>query len=156
MKSKLLLFVMIIAFMLSVLVLPAMAANNLIEITRPEGNEIVTKDIFSIWGKCFYDETTITLEYKDRETDEYKPLTTTDGVSSFKVGSSKTFGKDIKLKYDGDNIIKIIADTDTEHQVVGPFTITLGKKKDKSWWEDPFNWFGIKDNKVEKDNKAEK
>lgn len=131
MKSKLLLFTVIITVMLFLVALPAMASEY-IEITRPEGDqEVVTKEIFSIWGKCIYDETTITFEYLDQETGSYEPLLTTGGVSTFKVGKSKTFGKDIKLKYKGPNEIRITAfakgyedDPETLN-----YTITRGEKK---------------------------
>lgn len=153
MKSKLLLFILITAVMLFLVALPAMASEDYIEITRPEGNEeVVTKEVFSIWGKCIYDETTITFEYLDQETGNYEPLLTTGGVSTFKVGKSKTFGKDIKLKYKGPNEIKIKAYTagneDDPQELY--YTITRGDKQSGSL-EAIVEWF----NKFKDSDKAE-
>lgn len=140
MKSKLLILIIIVAVMLSVFV-PVVAASPVVDITRPEGNEIVTKDIFSICGVCIYDETTIAFEYKDKETGEYKPLLTTDGETSFKVGNNKIFGKDIQLKK-GENEIRVIASTKAVSKPeIKPYTITLVDKKEKSnWIKDAINW----------------
>lgn len=148
MKSKLLIFTIIAAVMLILLALPTVASTKVVDITRPEGNEVVTKDVFSICGVCLYDETTISFEYKDKETGKYKPLETTDGYSTFKVGSGKIFGKDVKLKYKGDNDIKIIAytkDTKDDPQIKD-YIITLGEEKKKGSWIDALtDWLGIKD-----------
>lgn len=136
MKSKLLIFTIIIAVMISLLAIPAMAAT-VVDISRPEGNsEVVTKEIFSIFGTCLYDETTISFEYKDKDTNEFKPLETTDGYSTFKVGSGKMFGKDVKLKYKGDNIIRVIAYTKAtqDDKQVENYTITVSDEKKKSNW----------------------
>lgn len=155
MKSKLLIFTIIIAVMLSILILPAAADNHVIDISRPEGNEVVTKEIFSIFGTCVYDETTISFEYLD-EAGEYKPLKATDGNSTFKVGSGKMFGKDIKLKK-GENVIKITAYTNTKESKEDPeildFTITFVEdKKNSNWFQDAINWIkdGGKDESSEK------
>lgn len=142
MKSKLLILIIIVAVMISVFV-PAVAASPVVDITRPEGNEIVTKDIFSICGVCVYDETTIAFEYKDKETGEYKSLLTTDGETSFKVGNNKIFGKDIQLKYKEKNEIRVIAYTKATQSKpqVNDYTITLvDEKKKTNWIKDAINW----------------
>ncbi len=160
MKSRLLIFTIIIAVALSILILPATADNHVIDISRPEGNEVVTKEIFSIFGTCVYDETTISFEYFDEEADDYKPLKATDGKSTFKVGSGKMFGKDIKLKK-GENVIKITAYTNTKESKEDPqildFTITFVEdKKNSNWLQDAINWIqdGGKDDR--KDESSEK
>ena len=134
MKSKLLIFIILIATLFSVMVIPAMAAPKIVEITRPEGNEeVVTKEIFSIFGTCVYDETTISLEYYDKSAGEYLPLETTEGQTTFKVGSGKMFGKDIKLNK-GKNEIRVIAsakELKDEKQYL-TFTITYAEEKKKS------------------------
>jgi len=127
--------------MLSLFAIPALAAD-VVDISRPEGNEIVTKDIFSICGASIYDEATVELFYKDEETDQYKPLLTTEGESSFTVG--KIFGKDIKLKYPGENEIKIKAYTKSTKNdpQFEKYTITLAEeKRDQNWLEKALNWF---------------
>lgn len=159
MKSKLLIFTIIIAVILSVLILPAAADDHVIDISRPEGNEVVTKEIFSIFGTCVYDETTISFEYLEKSDDGsevYKPLKATDGNSTFKVGSGKMFGKDIKLKK-GENVIKITAYTNTKESKENPqildFTITFVEdKKNSNWFQDAINWIkdGGKDESSEK------
>ncbi len=155
MRYRFLLFTIIMAIMLSLLTSPAMAAK-VVDISRPDGNEVVTKDTFTIFGTCVYDETTISFEYKDKDSGEFKPLETTDGYSTFKVGSGKMFGKDIKLKYKGPNEIKIIAYTkDTVNDKWSKtYTITLGEEQKKSnWFDKAIEWItgGSKDS--DKDSK---
>ena len=82
------------------------------------------------------------LFYKDKETDEYKPLLTTEGESSFTVG--KLFGKDIELKYKGENEIKVKAYTKATKSdpQVEDYTITFTEeKKQDNWLEKALNWF---------------
>lgn len=151
MKSKLLIFIIIISSLLLMFSLPAMASSDIVRITRPDGNEIVEKSTFSICGVCTYDETYIEFQYKDRDTDKYRVLYTTDGDSSFKVGSSRLFGKNVELKYKGVNHIRVIAyrkdsrdDAETKY-----FTITYTEEKKNNlidsignainWLTDKFN-----------------
>ena len=150
MKRKSILFTIIFAIMLSVFTVPAFAAQNLMEIFRPDGNEIVTKEVFSISGSCTYEDTTIIFQYSDDEGKTYKPLLTTEGYSSFKVGSNKLFAKEVKLKK-GENIIKITAKTKNESQPSKPFTITYNEESKKGNWltdsisntvDSIMNWLG--------------
>jgi len=137
MRSKLLTFVIIIAVMLPLFALSALAApTKVVDITRPEGNEIVTKEIFSICCIGMYDNTTILFEYKDKETGNYKPLLTTEGESLFKVEKNDFFGKDIQLKYKGENQIRVIAYTKATKgdPQENNYTITLAEEKKKSNW----------------------
>lgn len=135
MKSKLLTFIIIIAVMLPLFSIPALASTKVVDITRPEGNEVVYKELFSICGVCIYDDTTIEFFYKDKETGEYKPLLTTEDQASFKVGSNKIFGKDIKLKYKGENKIRVIAYTDATKSdpQKSNYTITFSEEKKSNW-----------------------
>ncbi|WP_027631106.1 hypothetical protein [Ruminiclostridium cellobioparum] len=155
MKSKLLTFTIIVCAMLSIFFIPVFAAddNHVVDISRPEGDEVVTKQVFSIFGTCIYDETTISFEYYDNEAGDYKPLKTTDGVSTFKVGNGKMFGKDIRLKK-GPNDIKITAYTKETKNSPEEFyyTITFGEaKKSGDWFEKAIDWItnpgGEKDKK---------
>lgn len=154
MKAKLLTFTIIVGVMLSVFLIPAFAAEHVVDISRPEGEaEVVTKQIFSIFGTCIYDETTISFEYLDTDTGDYKPLKTVDGVSTFKVGSGKMFGKDIRLKR-GPNDIKIIAYTKQTKDDPEEFfyTITFGDgNKSGDWFDKAIDWItnpgGEKDKK---------
>ncbi len=145
---------------MSLVVSPVGAApGKFVEISRPEGNaEVVTKDVFSIFGTCVYDETIVTFEYKVRDSEEFKPLETTEGYSTFKVGSGKMFGKDIKLKYKGENIIRIIAYTkdikDDKDKQVQTYTITQGEEKKKSnWFEKAIEWITSPGKDSDKDKK---
>jgi len=143
MKLKLLTFIIIISSILSIFAVPAFAAEiKVVDISRPEGSEIVTKDIFSICGTCVYDEATIELSYWDKATEKYEALENTDGKSTFKVG--KIFGTDIKLNK-GENQIRIKAYTkstkDSAQEKNYTITYTEEKKQD-SWWEKALNWFG--------------
>ncbi len=143
MRSKILTFTIIVSVMLSVFLLPAFAAEHVVDISRPEGDEVVTKQVFSIFGTCIYDETTIAFEYFDTDAKEYKPLKTTDGVSTFKVGSGKMFGKDVNLKYKGPNDIKITAYTKETKDDPEEFyyTITWGEaKKSGDWFDKAIEW----------------
>ena len=109
--------------------------------------------MFSIFGTCIYDETTIKFEYLDADTGDYKPLKTVDGVSTFNVGSGKMFGKDIKLKK-GPNDIKITAYTKQTKDEPEEFyyTITFGDgNKSGDWFDKAIDWItnpgGEKDKK---------
>lgn len=140
MKSKLLIFVIIISVMLPLFAIPALASSKVVNITRPEGNEIVTQEYFSICGTSKKDEATIELYYYDKETKNYEPLSTTEGESTFTVG--KVFSKDILLNK-GENKIKIVAYIDPEDKPqTAYFTITLAEeKKEDNWLEKALNWF---------------
>ncbi|MHB8062790.1 MAG: hypothetical protein ACYDG2_09190 [Ruminiclostridium sp.] len=142
MKSKLLIFIIIVTVMLTLFAIPVLASSNVIEISRPEGDEIVTKQMFSICGTSIEDGVIIEILYRDIETDEYKPLLTTDGKSSFSVG--KIFGKDIKLKYKGENEIQVKAyakSTKNDPQIETYIITVAEEKKDGNWLENALDWF---------------
>lgn len=142
MKSKLITFIILIAIMLPLFVTPALASSQVVDISRPDGNEIVTKDVFSICGVAIEDDAYIELFYKDRETDQYRPLNVIGGGHFFKVG--KIFSKDIALKYKGKNEIRIKAYTSATRNdpQISKYTITLvEEKKKESWLEKALNWF---------------
>ena len=146
MKSKLLTFLIIVAVMLPFFALPALAATKVVDITSPGGSDlVVTKEIFSICGICIYDDTTIEFAYKDRESGKYRELLTTDGESSFRVGSSRLFGKSIVLKYkEGENKIRVIAYTKATKNdpQESDYTVTFSEEKKKSnWFSGAWNWF---------------
>ncbi len=146
MKSKLLIFIIIFTVLLSLFGTPALASTKVVDISRPEGNEIVTKDVFSLCGSSINDEATIELFYKDRETGKYTTLLTTEGEASFTVG--KLFGKDFVLKYKGENQIKLKAYTSATKSdpQIEEYTITLAEeKKDDNWLGKVWNWFTGKD-----------
>jgi hypothetical protein len=151
MKSKLLIFIIIISSLLLMFSLPAMASSDIVKITRPDGNEIVEKSTFSICGVCTYDETFIEFQYLDKDTEKYKTLYTSDGDSSFKVGSSKLFGKNVELKYKGVNHIRVIAYTKAtkDDPEIKNFTITFTEEKKNNLIEsigNAINWLTDKFN----------
>lgn len=138
MRSKLLIFTIIVAVMLSIFALPVMASpTKVVDITSPESDQIVYNKEFSICGLCIYDDTTIELEYWDKDDEKFRPLLTTEGDSSFKVGSNKIFGKSVELKYKGKNEIRITSYTKStkDDPQVDDYTITLGEKKG-NWFTD--------------------
>jgi hypothetical protein len=142
MKSKILIFIIIITVMIPLFAIPALAAPKVVDISRPEGNEIVTKEIFSICGSSIKDEATLELFYYDTDTRKFEPLLTPEGESSFTVG--KLFGMDIELKYKGVNKIKIKAYTDAtiEKPQIETYTITLvEEKEDDNWLKNALDWF---------------
>lgn len=136
MRLKLLTFIIIVAVMIPLIAVPALAASKVVDITRPDGNEIVTKDVFSICGVGLYDDTTVEFSYKDKDTGKYKPLETANGYSSFKVGNKKLFGEEIVLKYKGENEIKIVAFTKAtkDDPQENSYTITWTDEKKKGNW----------------------
>lgn len=138
MKSKILIFIIIVSVLTAIFATPAMAAN-IVKITRPDGNEVVEKPIFSICGVCTYDETFIEFEYWDKSSEKYKPLETTDGELTFKVGSSKLFGKNVELKYKGENRIRVIAYTKNIKDDPKEYTIIYAAEK-KSLLDNIRNW----------------
>lgn len=128
--------------MLPLFVVPALASSQVVDISRPDGNEIVTKDVFSICGVALEDNVYIEIFYKDRESDQYKLLPTTDGDYCSKVG--KIFSKDIELKYMGKNEIKVKAYTSESKNdpQINKYTITrVEEKKKENWLEKALNWF---------------
>ncbi len=138
-KTKLLAIIIIIAVTLSVFVVPALASSQMVDISRPDGNEIVTKDVFSICGVALEDNAYIEIFYKDRESDQYKPILI-DGVYCFKVG--KIFSNDIELKYMGENEIKVKAYTTASKNdpQIMKYTITrVEEKKKENWLEKALN-----------------
>ncbi|WP_024832584.1 hypothetical protein [Ruminiclostridium josui] len=141
MKSKLLIFIIIVSVLMAVFVTPVMAASNIVKITRPDGNEVVEKPIFSICGVCTYDETFIEFLYWDKGTEKYQPLETTDGEYTFKVGSSKLFGKNVELKYKGENHIRVVAYTKAtkDDPQTKNYTIIYAAEK-KSLLDNIRNW----------------
>jgi hypothetical protein len=152
MKSKILISSIIVAVILSIFAIPAFAAN-IVEIYRPDGNEVVTKELFSISGACTYEDTTIEFYYKNKNSDEFVPLETTEGYSSFKVGSSKLFAKEVNLKYKGDNVIRIKSYTKSSKPQYNTFTITYSEETKKGNWltdsisnvgDSICDWLGIK------------
>jgi len=143
-KSKLLLFITIVAVMLSMFSLSALASSRFVNITRPEGNEVVYKEIYSIGCIGTYDDTTIEFSYKDRVTGKYKPLLSTEGESSFRVDKGNFFGKDVELKYKGENEIRVTSYTKSTKNdpQESDYTITLAEETKKSnWFDDALKWF---------------
>ena len=149
MKLKLLTCIIIISSVLAIFTVSVFAAEiKVVDISRPEGSEIVTKDVFSICGTSIYDDATIELYYKDKATDQYKPLENTEGESVFKVG--KIFGKDIKLnKGENEIFIKAYTKSTKNDPQRETYTITYSEEKKKDgWWEKALNWFNGTDEKV--------
>lgn len=142
MKSKLLAIIIFVAIMLPLFVVPVMASSQVVDISRPVGNEIVTKSEFSICGVAIEDEVYIELFYKDKGTGQYKALETTEGDHCFKVG--KIFSKDFELKYMGKNDIMVkayTAATKNDPQI-NKYTITrVEEKKKANWLEKALSWF---------------
>lgn len=139
MKSKILIFIIIVSVLTALFAVPAMAASNIVKITRPDGNEVVEKPVFSICGVCTYDETFIEFEYWDKATEKFQPLETTDGELTFKVGSSKLFGKNVELKYKGENRIRVLAYTKNTKDEPKDYTIIYAAEK-KSLLDNIRNW----------------
>ena len=137
--------------MLPMFSLPVLA-SKVVNITRPEANEVVYNEIYSIGGIGIYDHTTIEFYYKDRETEKYKILLTTDGEASFTVDKGNFFGKDIELKYKGENEIRITSYTKAtrNNPKENDYTITVAEeKKNGNWFTDALDWFkkGFVENK---------
>ncbi|MCX7747145.1 MAG: hypothetical protein N2645_09675 [Clostridia bacterium] len=85
-------------------VLTAYAADpEFINITRPEANESTFKTSYIFCGNTDQEGIKVELKYKDKETDKWEPLVTTDGDSSWIIGSSGIFIKEVKLPYKGSN-----------------------------------------------------
>ncbi len=138
MKSKILIFIIIVSVLTAVFAAPVMA-SSIVKITRPDGNEVVEKADFSICGVCTYDETFIEFQYWDKGAEKYLPLETSDGDYTFKVGSSKLFGKNVKLKYKGENHIRVIAYTKNIKEDPMDYTIIYAAEK-KSLLDNIRNW----------------
>ena len=130
--STLLIFIILIfSFSLSCL-----AAEPLVTITRPDGDETTFKQSYVICGNTDKEDVTVELAVYDTKAEEYVPLATQDGdeETSFKIGASGIFMKEVGLK-EGANKIRVFVytGTDREHGETYNFTITLLQedKKDK-------------------------
>lgn len=111
------------------------ASSGFIKITRPEGPEESTfKKTYVICGNTDKEDVTVELSVYDESLGYYVPYYNTEGESSWSIGSSGMFMKEVELK-SGANMIKIFAyrSSNPQEQQTETFTITLLKEnlKDK-------------------------
>ena len=128
--SALICIVLIFAFGIN-----SYASSGLVKITRPEGSEESTfKKTYLICGNTDKEGVTVELSVYDDSLGYYVPYFNTEGESSWVIGSSGMFMKEVELK-SGANLIKIFAyrNSDPQDQQTETFTITLLKEnlKDK-------------------------
>lgn len=112
------------------------ANGNIINITKPEGDADSTfKKTYVICGNTDKEDVTVELSVYSKSSDSFVAYNNTEGESSWTIGSSGMFMKEISLPNYGANRIKIVAykSSDPEKKQVEEFTITLLKEalKDK-------------------------
>lgn len=116
----------------------AFAAEGLIKITKPEGNEESTfKKSYVICGNTDKEGVTVELSVYDAAAGDYIPYKNLEEETSWVIGSSGMFMKEIPLssKNDGVNKFRIVAykNSDPVNKQVEKFTIILLREdlKDK-------------------------
>jgi len=101
-------------------------AGTVINITRPEGDEVTYNQTYMICGNTDKQNVTVEVKVYDYSAGGYMPLYTTDGEYGWKIGSSGMFMKEIKLPYYDANMIQVVSySSEVEEQQVNRFTITL-------------------------------
>ena len=108
-------------------------AGTVINITRPEGDEVTYNPTYMICGNTDKSGVTVEVKVYDPNLDSYVALPTIDGDSSWSIGESGMFMKEVKLPYYDANKIKIVSYSAADDQQVDKFTITVLKDgiKDK-------------------------
>lgn len=116
---SLLIFIVLIAS----LSLTGYAAEGIIKITRPDGDETTFKQSYVISGNTAYEGVTVAFQVYDSASGQYVSLQTVDGDESFRIGDSGFFMKEVRLK-NGANKIRVYAYAGDNTQV-NEFTITV-------------------------------
>lgn len=106
-------------------------AGTVINITRPEGDEVTYNPIYMICGNTDKQDVTVQVKVYDYAQGGYIVLPTTDDEYSWTVGSSGMFMKEIRLPYYDANMIQVEASSSDDQQV-NRFTITLLKDNVKN------------------------
>lgn len=83
------------------------SSQFLVTILRPEGDESTYRRSYVISGSAMEDGLAVRLYVKDGS-GYYTPLTNTEGESSWEIGSSGLFMKEVALPYDY-NSIRVVA-----------------------------------------------
>jgi len=81
----------------------------LVTITRPLKNDSTTNKSFILCGNTEETDVIVELYLFDREQQLYKAFKNTDGYSSWTIGSSGFFSKEIVLPYKGSNDLLLVA-----------------------------------------------
>ncbi|TYQ14714.1 UNVERIFIED_CONTAM: hypothetical protein Cloal_1079 [Acetivibrio alkalicellulosi] len=81
----------------------------LVRITRPEGDESTFRKSYIVCGNSDKNNITVKLFMYDEKTEKYEPFENTDGESSWQIGLSGFFFKEIELPDVGANRIRIVA-----------------------------------------------
>lgn len=103
----------------------------LVKITRPDGNESTFKTSYVICGVT--DQEDVSVELLIEKDGRYEEFATTDGYSSWDIGSSGVFMKEVMLPNKGANKIRIVAYKKAEYESlaagknlqISNFTITV-------------------------------
>jgi hypothetical protein len=142
-KKKILLIPIIIVLILS-FAMPAFASSYdvhdprasstasgiIVTITRPQGDESTFDSNYVICGITSKKRVKVMLLRYDRDQEQYIDFPNLDGNSTWKIGTSGIFMKEIRLPLEGANKIRIVcyqSDSDAERQV-DDFTITVLKE----------------------------
>lgn len=102
-------------------------AGTVINITRPEGDEVTYNQTYMICGNTDKSDVTVEVTVYDPSTDSYKPLYTSDNEYAWSIGESGMFMKEVTLPYYDANRMKIVSYSRSaaDTQQVDKFTITV-------------------------------
>lgn len=105
-------------------------AGTVINITRPEGDEVTYNQTYMICGNTDKSDVTVEVTVYDSNSDSYVPLYTTDGEYGWSIGDSGMFMKEVTLPYFDANKMKIVSysRSASDKQQVDKFTITVLKE----------------------------
>lgn len=127
----------IVVFILISVSLPAFAGDYdkstkrtesyFVKITRPEGSESTFNNSYVISGNTEFEGIEVELYRLDKEKGKYVPYETTDGISSWEIGASGMFMKEVDLPNKGANNIMVVAyqKDDRSKEQITKFTITV-------------------------------
>ena len=137
---KRLLFLVIIVSLAVSIVQPSYAVNiynknsksnlksKLVNITKPNGDESIFGKLYLICGYSKYSNVNVKLLIYNKNKGKYEDFETTSGESSWKIGASGVFVKEVKFLANGANCIRLACyQNSTEDVQIEDYTITVLK-----------------------------
>lgn len=99
----------------------------IVDIYRPYTNDSSSSKSFIISGNTNEDNVKVELFILDRDEDRYVPFANVNGQTSWGIGSSGYFSKEVELWYRGENKLLIVAYRTTNSGIrqVNKFTVTV-------------------------------
>jgi hypothetical protein len=108
--------------------------DSFVTITRPSGDETTFNKSYVICGVTNKKNVTVKLLRYDKNSEKYIDFKNVDSESSWVIGSSGVFMKEINIPYMGANKIRMVCykDGDESKRQISNYTITVLKESFKS------------------------